>query len=140
MDETTPTPPNSAPTVTGSAPQGDELVKDLSRHLYQAKGWMKLLGVLSIIQGVLMIFSIWGILLCWLPIWIGVVLHRAAGRVEMAYLGGDRSAMREGTEQLQRFFTINGVLALIYVVITGAVLFFLLVAGGLGALSSLMES
>jgi cell division protein FtsX len=101
---------------------------------------MKLLGVLSIVQGVLMVVSIWGILLCWLPIWIGVVLHRAAGRLEMAYLNGDRAMLREGTEQLRKFFTINGVLALVYVIVMGVVLLFVILAGGLGALSSLREA
>ena len=148
MTEQTPTPPPPAPepdprpvptTPPAADTGGDDTVKNLSRNLYMAKGWMKLLGVLSIIQGVLMVFSIWGIILCWLPIWIGVVLHRAAGRVEMAYLNGDRAMLQETTANLKQFFTINGVLALIYVVVMGIMMIGILMMGGLGALASLAE-
>lgn len=135
MNEITPTPESAPAPATGT-----DIVKDMSRHLFMAKGWMKLLGVLSIIQGVLLVFSIWGIIFCWLPIWVGIVLHRAAGRVEMAYLNGDRDMLRDATANLQRFFTINGVLALIYVVIMGSVLLIALLAGGFGALASLADS
>ena len=116
---------------------GENLVKELSTDLYKAKGWMKLLGVLSIIQGILLVFTLWGILICWLPIWMGVLLNRAAGRVEMAYLNGDRAMSREGTQNIQKYFTINGVLALFYVLVMAIGLISMLALGGLGALASL---
>ena len=46
----------------------ESVLQQMLEPLYRAKGWLKFVGVLSIIQGVLSILSIWGILICWLPI------------------------------------------------------------------------
>ncbi len=124
-------------TIAPGGAATDQLVKEFNRELYKAKGWMKLIGVLSIIQGIMMIFSIWGILICWLPIWVGVLLNRAAGRVEMAYLNGDRDMSREGMQTLGKYFTINGVLALIVVIVMALGLVAVFTIGGLGFLSAL---
>ena len=47
----------------------ETIIKELSLPIYQSRGWMKLIGVMSIIGGVLAAFTIVGILICWLPIW-----------------------------------------------------------------------
>jgi hypothetical protein len=123
--------------ATAAGATGGQIVKELSTDLFKAKGWMKLIGVLSIIQGILMIFTLWGVIICWLPIWMGILLNRSAGRIEMAYLNGDRAMSREGMQNLQKYFTINGVLALISVIIFAVGLFAAFTLGGLGLLSSL---
>ena len=51
------------------APGGEsQVVREVSAPLFEAKGWMKFLGVLMILYGVLMIMTIVGIVICWLPI------------------------------------------------------------------------
>ncbi|MBS1261023.1 MAG: hypothetical protein MAG453_00342 [Calditrichaeota bacterium] len=108
---------------TTAAPQpqsgGDvELIKSLSIPLYQAKGWLKLVGIFSIINGILIIFSLWGILICWLPIWMGVLLTKSAGLIERAQLSGDRSDFTQAMDKLKTYFTIQGVFLLIVIVVT----------------------
>ena len=56
-------------------------VHTIGAPLYNAKGWMKFVGVLSIIYGVLVALSIIGILIAWLPIWIGILLFQSASAV-----------------------------------------------------------
>ena len=58
-----------------------QVVREVSAPLFAAKVWMKFLGVLMIIYGVLIAFTIVGIIICWLPIWIGVLLFQSASAV-----------------------------------------------------------
>jgi hypothetical protein len=55
------------------------VIREVGTPLFMGRGWLKFLGVISIIQGVLTAFSIVGILICWIPIWLGILLLRSAG-------------------------------------------------------------
>ena len=100
---------------------GDEsLVKEVTGPLFGAKGWMKFLGVLMIIYAVLMVvvtFGI-GIVIAWLPFWLGLVLFKAAASVELAATSGNKQALFEAMTKLKTYFTIYGVLALIGIIVT----------------------
>jgi hypothetical protein len=89
------------------------VIKEVSIPLYQARGWMKLLGILNIIGGVLAALSIVGIIIAWLPIWMGVILYQAGSSSEQAYFNGDKYSMTKSLNQLKLYFTINGILALL---------------------------
>ena len=108
------------------------VVKELSAPLFQCKGWMKLVGVMSILGGALYAISIIGIIIAWLPIWMGVLLFQSANAIELAYLSGDRNAMTRSLAKLKTYFIIMGVLTLIGIAITILAFFF----GFLGALFS----
>ena len=100
------------------------VVREVSIPLYQCKGWMKLVGVIFIISGVLNALSIIGIIIAWLPIWQGVLLLQSAGAIDQAYLSGNRNAMTRSLSKLKTYFIIMGVLTLIGIIV--GVLFFLL--------------
>jgi hypothetical protein len=110
------------------------LIQELSIPIYQSKGWMKFLGVMLIIDGVISIFTIVGILWCWLFIWLGVLLFKAAGSVELAQLHGEKMQLIESLRKIKTFFTINGVLMLIGLIF---LVIMLIVTGG--TLLSLMN-
>lgn len=93
------------------------LIQDLSSPLYSAKGWMKLIGVFMIIYGVLIALSIIGIVIAWLPIWMGVLLFQAASNIEQANAGGDKAALYTSLAKLKTYFTIMGVLILITLIL-----------------------
>ena len=109
----------------------EELVKKLSELAVKSASWMKFLGVLSIISGVFIIFSIWGILICWLPIWIGVILFKAAGDAEMASRGAP-TQLEGFLEKINKYFLIQGIMALIWIIIMLVVFFFVGMAAILG--------
>ncbi|MCK4606166.1 MAG: hypothetical protein KAU35_02600 [candidate division Zixibacteria bacterium] len=88
---------------------------------------MKLLGVVMIVQGILSALTIVGIVICWLPIWLGVLLFKAAGAAEAAQLTGDRMQLEESLRKIKTYFVINGVLMLIMLVLAGIGL---IMAGG----------
>jgi hypothetical protein len=85
--------------------------------LYLAKGWIKFVGVLAIIQGVLTILSLWGILICWLPIWMGVLLCGASNQLALAFATDNEAASRTAMEKLGTYFRIMGILAVIGLVL-----------------------
>ncbi len=100
------------------------LVKQLSIPLFQSRSWLKLLGILSILYGVLTAMTIIGILICWLPIWQGILLLRAGNSVEVAQLSGSSEEFIRTMNNLRTYFTIMGVLALAGIV--GTLLAFLI--------------
>jgi hypothetical protein len=94
----------------------EELLKRLCYRAGTSAGWMKFLGILSIVQGVFAIFTIWGILVCWLPIWVGLILYRAAGDADLASKGSPHS-LDSFLQRINRYFLIQGVLTLIGIIV-----------------------
>ena len=112
--------------VTGGlAPQGGEqqLIREVSAPLFAAKGWMKFLGVLMIVYGALVALTIVGLIVCWLPIWIGVLLFQSAGAVATAQASGNKMELYGALSKLRTYFTIYGILALIGIIVSVIALF-----------------
>ncbi len=93
-------------------------IQQLSTPIYQVRGWLKLLGVFSIIEGIVQALSIVGILVAWLPIWMGVLLYQAASSIESAGQFGDRFAFLRSLSSLKTYFVVQGVLTLVGILIT----------------------
>ena len=111
------------------------VIKNLSFPLYNCKGWMKLLGVMSIISGALQVLTIFGIIIAWLPIWMGVLLFQSANAITEAYEGDSQAAMTRSLLKLKTYFIIMGVLTLIGIIFAVLVLFFGLLGTSLSFLS-----
>jgi len=88
-------------------------ISAISQVLASGKGWMKLVGIVSIIQGALMCVTIIYAIIGWLPIWIGVLLLQASSAIERAEASGDEFALRESLAKLKTYFVIQGVLFLV---------------------------
>ncbi len=93
------------------------LVREMGFPLYQGKGWIKFLGILSIVQGVIAALTIVGIIFAWLPIWIGVLLYQSATTMEKAYAMGDRKTFADAMGKLKTYFLIQGITALLGIII-----------------------
>ena len=105
--------------VPSNAPASSEsrTVQELSLPIYQARGWLKLLGVLSIIGGVGQALSIVGILVAWLPIWMGILLYQAGSNIGNAGQFGDKFAFLRSMGNLKTVFVIMGVLSLVSIIL-----------------------
>lgn len=99
------------------APDTSTVVKKIAEPLYGAKGWMKLLGVMSIIAGAFQALTIVGIIIAWLPIWLGVLLFQASGRIEEAFVNGREETLLMGLAKLKTYFMIMGILVLIGIIL-----------------------
>jgi 1,4-dihydroxy-2-naphthoate octaprenyltransferase len=89
------------------------LIKTLSLPLYQSKGWMKLIGVMMILYGALIALSIVGIIVAWLPLWMGILLFQAASAAEDAQVKENPDDLLNALNRLRTYFTIMGVLTLV---------------------------
>ena len=108
-----PTPYTTPPAPT---PQENQMVQQLSMPIYQARGWLKFLGILSIISGVGSALSIVGILFAWLPIWMGVLMFQAGSSIESAGQFGDKFAFLRSMGNLKTYFVLQGVLTLLGII------------------------
>ncbi len=84
-------------------------VEEMFAVATQSKGWLKFLGVLSIIGGVLSALTIVGILVAWLPIWMGVLLFQAGSQADaMATTAGSQPARRHAKQASHLFCDSRG--------------------------------
>ena len=87
--------------------------REISLPLASAAGWMKFIGIMFIIQGAITALTIIGILIAWLPIWIGVLLLQSAGAAQRSQIQDDANALIEALSRLKTYFVIQGVLYLV---------------------------
>jgi hypothetical protein len=111
-----------------ATPVGNPVVSRVISPLDAAAGWMKLIGTVSIIYGVLTALTIIGLLIAWLPIWMGVLTRKAATQAQLAYTSGDEHAAIESTNSLRTIFKVQGIILLIGLIMWGVMFIIMLVA------------
>jgi len=123
--------------TTSEVPPAEMSVRDLSFPLFQAKGWMRFLGVMSIIEGIADALSLIGIVVAWLPIWMGVLLFQAANEIEEGRQGGGANSVRNAHAKLKTYFVLRGITILVEVALFVLALTLFGTLGILGALENL---
>ena len=118
-----------------NAPATADLVRSIGAPIFQSRGWLKFLGVLMILYGVITALTIIGILFAWLPIWQGVLLFQAGSLAEQSSLSGDAAHLTASLGKLKVYFMIMGIMTLIGI---GMMILFLSF-GGLMLLGGLMD-
>jgi len=106
-----------------------KLIKQVSAPLFSSRRWMKFVGIMLIVTGVVYAISIIGLLLAWIPIWLGIILISAANRLEVAYTHSDKYSFIEAQTKVGSYFTIFGVLMLIGLVLTVVTLGIMVASG-----------
>lgn len=84
--------------------------------LSRGTGWIKFLGIMTIIGGVLTALTITGIIVAWLPIWLGVTYLQAAGRISEGYQNSNTELLAQGNDKLRLAFKIIGITMIVYIV------------------------
>jgi DNA-directed RNA polymerase subunit RPC12/RpoP len=99
----------------------------------RAAGWY-----LIIYSGVLAI-SIVGLVIFWLPLWLGICLRNAANEIDAGFATGDVRRFESASKNMSTYFVIIGVLSIVALIMTliGVVISLLMfLAGGLAAFTS----
>lgn len=123
--------PTAAAPTSGRAASGaslDSAVRRFAAPLFERKGWMKFLGVMLIINGIL---ALPAFLLGLILIFSGVALFKAAGNVERAHATGDAAALEEASRNAAKSVFFAGLYMAIGLVFTA--LIFAVMALGFGA-------
>jgi hypothetical protein len=97
-----------------------ELNSDVERKVTtnckDMNGWIKFLGIAFIIVGGFLVVSIVGIIIAWLPIWMGVILLRGANSTREVAMGKIES-IGNMFGSLKTFFLLAGVAMIVYLVL-----------------------
>ena len=111
------------------------------RNAKAMAGWAKFMGIMTIIAGCLQVLTIFGIVIAWLPIWMGVVLTKAGSKAGEYADKGDMTSLEAMTGQLKTYFVISGVLIIVSFALAAIVSIAWVVLFSLGVLNmpSLME-
>lgn len=120
-----------------AAPVGDPLVQELSWPLYRARGWLQFLGVMSILSGVLTALTLFGLIIAWLPIWMGALMFQSAERIDSARRSGSRADFVKATDRLRLVIMIQGVTTLASIALSVIVVLTVGMAGIAGMLAGL---
>lgn len=102
------------------------------KNAKEMAGWTKLVGIMTIIGGCLQVLTIFGIVIAWLPIWMGVVLLKAGSKAAEYANSGDPASLEGMTGQLKTYFIISGVTILVSFALTIIVMIAWLVLLSLG--------
>ncbi len=111
----------------------DDLIQRMQEEVSRTKGWMVFWGIVSIISGALSAISIVGIVVAWLPIWMGIVLLQAGGRGGDFASSKDFQHLSQMLSKLRLYFLIGGITIIVTLVVS--IVFTL--AGGLAILRDL---
>lgn len=82
-----------------------------------------------LIYGGMMALSIIGLIIAWLPIWLGVLLLKASNKSRYAFLSGDKNSLIEALLSLNNYFTIYAVMAIIGICLGVVFVLILLLTG-----------
>lgn len=101
------------------------ILNQIQRVSESMSGWLKFLGIMNIISGALTALSIWGIIIAWLPIWLGVLLLQAANRINTARFTQNKGELITMMDKLRLYFVIQGILTIVTIalVIVGVAVF-----------------
>lgn len=91
--------------------------KEIFSPLYNAKGWIKFSGVISIVMGILSSFSIIGLLTSWTMIWPGIILCLASSKLKKSYEEDNIDGLKEAMAKLAFYFKLYGILILLATVV-----------------------
>lgn len=105
----------------------DNTVKDkVISNSKDMNGWIKFLGIAYIVSGGLtIIFSFgFGIIIAWLPIWLGVIILKVSSS-SREVAGGQVESLGKMFDSLKTFFILSGVLTILSIVLS--ILWFVIV-------------
>ena len=112
-------------------------VRTLSAPLYQVKGWLKFVGVMLFIDGAMLAVTGVGIVVAWIPIWLGVLCFQVANAIEKANHSDNAESMMRSLSKIATMITIVGIVNIVFLVLF---LFLLAFFGGLAGMMAYMET
>jgi len=77
------------------------------------KGWIKFIGIVLIVMGAIYGLTIIGLVVAWLPIWMGIILTNAAKHIESYVQTRSFTELIEYSRKIKSYFAILGVLSII---------------------------
>ncbi len=91
----------------------EEVLNQLKNTAVSMSLWLKILGIVMIVGGALTALSIVGIIVAWLPIWLGVLLVQAGDRAQGMQYSANLNQLLLLLEKLKTYFVVSGVVTVV---------------------------
>jgi hypothetical protein len=99
-------------------PQVTVSLQDIIRPLYVSRFWINLFAYCLIFYSSLITITGVGVLVAWLPIWIGILLLMISRSLKTAFEEDNEEALQLSLSRFKTLFTILGVFSLILIVVS----------------------
>jgi hypothetical protein len=109
QEATTPTPQSFG--------SNTDVIGDIRQTAQEMAGWLKFVGIINIIGGAISAITIIGIIIAWIPIWMGVLLFQSGSNATNAQAGQRTEELVNMIKKLKAYFIINGILIIVWVAI-----------------------
>ena len=83
-------------------------------------GWLKFVGIVTILAAVPSALTIVGLVIAWLPIWLGILLVQAGTAADR----GSQDELLRMIEKLRTYFMVQGILIIVLIVVFGVLFAF----------------
>lgn len=93
-------------------------INSLIFPLYQSLFWLRLFAACLIFYGALITVTGIGVLVAWIPIWIGILLLLAAKAISLAYKENDEQAFMQFMSRMKTIFTLLGLSSVALIIST----------------------
>jgi len=93
-------------------------INSLIFPLYQSLFWVRLFAACLIFYGALITVTGIGVLVAWIPIWIGILLLLAAKAISLAYKENDEQAFMRFMSRMKTIFTLLGLSSVALIIST----------------------
>jgi len=110
-------------------PKDEFVIQEIKHIAMDTSGWLKFIGIFFIIYGALICLTIIGIIVAWLPIWMGILLYSAGKKANDAQYTNNPMHLIDMMKKFKTFFIMQGILLIIGLV--GIILAIILVGAGL---------
>lgn len=84
--------------------------------LYESRLWIRLFAACLIFYGALITVTGVGILVAWVPVWIGILLLLVSRTIKTAYEKNDEQALIRSLARLKTIFTILGLSSVVLII------------------------
>lgn len=103
---------------TDTANNNSVQISTLIYPLYQSLFWIRLFAACLIFYGALITVTGIGVLVAWVPMWIGVLLLLTAKAISQAYTKNNEQALNLTLSRLKTIFTILGLSSVALIIAT----------------------
>jgi len=107
-----------------------DIVSDSMLYLVsETKGWLRFLGIVSIISGVISFLSIFGIFIAWLPLWQGFLLLNSANKADRYVQEKNEIQLRETLKPIKTYFVIQSIVVGLSIIFSIVAVIFIFATG-----------
>jgi hypothetical protein len=100
-------------TYTGEDVAQHPVLENMRRTARDMAGWLKFIGIVTFLSGLPAALTIVGLVVAWVPLWLGVLLVQAGSAAQR----GDDEDLLVIFQKLRTFFMIQGIMMVIAFII-----------------------